>query len=216
MNHLHPFQLQYSEPTTHPAAFDAFYNLYPYTQFIPPTNATLPSLLELANGQFALGTIRTYGETFSHQVDTAFMSEAYDIFVYETAQLPSGTTATWMPTAISPNFAKLGLQHGGNLLGLLEIPQQWHEWFINWKDPALDAQIYALSRTITAKLVAAAQAKGVLLPYLFMNTAGTAQGVLDSFGAANVQTIKKVAARYDLGKVFQRLQHDGYLIRKVS
>lgn len=209
--------LQYSKPTTHPPVFDAFYNISEFTQFYPPTNGTFSDLMAVANAAFSSdATVRMYGETFSHKVDADFMVEAHDIFARETAQLPAGVSSIWVPTAIPANVAEHGQQRGGNLLGVEEVAQQWHEWFFLWDDSNQDEQIHELSRTITAKLTAAAKTRGVLLPYLFMNTAGTNQDVLGSFGEENVKTIKKVARKYDPERVFQRLQNDGYLVRDIK
>lgn len=49
-----------------------------------------------------------------------------------------------------------------------------------------------------------------------MNTAGGTQDVLGSFGAANVEAIRRTAAKYDPRGVFQNLQNDGYLVRKLG
>ena len=212
-----PFALfLYSRPAAHPAAFDSFFKISPFIQLIPPANGTLLDIVALSAQAFTTGTIRFYGETFSHKVDAAFMIEAYEIFAQEIANLPSGAAGTWVPTALAAAVAQKGEQFGGNVLGLSAVPQQWHEWFITWTDPAQDAEIYALSSNITAKVIAAAKAKNVLLPYLFMNTAGKTQDVLSSYGAENVETIKQVAAKYDPKKVFQNLQNDGYLVSKLN
>lgn len=206
---------QYAKPVAGSSSFDAFKDV-PYTSYLPPTNGTLLDLLVIAGAGFATGDVRTYGETFSHKVDGDFMVQAYDIFSAEIAKLPAGAAGVWVPTALAATVATQGKTNGGNLLGLSEIPQQWHEWFITWTDSTQDAEIYALSRNITEKLTAAAKEKDVLLPYLFMNTAGTTQDVLSSFGSDNVKVIKEVAHKYDPGKVFQTYQNDGYLLRKLS
>lgn len=90
-----------------------------------------------------------------------------------------------------------------------------YEWFITWVDPAQDRTIWDVSQRITQRCTDAAKAKNLSLPYLFMNTAGKMQNVLNSYGAANVQTIKATAAKYDPGQVFQKLLNDGFLIRNL-
>lgn len=216
MQETGPFVLlQYSKPAESPAAFDAFYKIPDAQQLIPPTNGSLVSLLEATGGGFEPVGIRTYGETFSHKVDAAFMVEAYDIFAAEIAKLPEGASGSWVPNPVSTNVAKRGERNGGNVIGLTPVPQQWHEWFIAWTDASLDDQITAICDRITAKLTAAAKARGVLLPYLFMNTAGSNQKVLQSFGRKNVETIKKAAAKYDPDGVFQNLQNKGHLVKDL-
>ncbi|KAI1366415.1 FAD-binding domain-containing protein [Xylaria arbuscula] len=207
--------LQYSAPVHQPDCFKPFYDIPSYKQYFPATNGSFLDALDLAGSGFAPVGIRTYGETFTHTVDAAFMIEAYEIFAAEIAKLPEGASGTWIPNPISVNIAKRGDRNGGNVIGLAKVPQQWHEWFIQWSDASLDDQIYSISNTITTKLVAAAKKRGTFLDYIFYNTAGTHQKVLKSFGDANVKFIKKVASKYDPGRAFQRLQNDGQLIRNL-
>ncbi|KAI3325543.1 FAD-binding domain-containing protein [Xylariaceae sp. AK1471] len=207
--------LQYSAAVHQPDCFKPFYDITSFKQYFPPTNGSLLDALALSGGGFAPVGVRTYGETFTHTVDAAFMIEAYQIFAAEITKLPEGASGTWIPNPISVNIAKRGLRNGGNVIGLAQVPQQWHEWFIQWSDPKLDDQIYSISNVITTKLVKAAKKRGTFLPYVFMNTAGTHQEVLKSFGDANVRTIKQAASKYDPGRTFQRLQNDGQLIRNL-
>lgn len=72
-----------------------------------------------------------------------------------------------------------------------------------------------LGREVTAKLTAAAVEAGTLLRYIFMNTAGGAQKVLQSIGDDNVAFMKNVAKTYDPARVFQT-QYDGWLPRDID
>ena len=118
-----------------------------------------------------------------------------------------------MPAAIPSSVADFASRNGGNLLGLAKAPQVWYEWYINWRNPADDEAVKRIAGRVTAKVTKAAKKKGVLLPYLFMNTAGNKQNVLAGYGSGNLDEIKRVAKRYDPDQVFQRLQGDGYLVR---
>lgn len=198
-----------------PAAFDAFYNISPYTQYVAPVNGTLKAVLSLSAASFPSGNIRFYGETYSHRFSANYSIDAYEIFAAEIANLPSGATGTWVPTAISDYAISQSDKFGGNVLGLEPVSQLWHEWFIMWTDTSQDEEIYTIAASITEKVVAAAEDAGVLLPYIFMNTAGNTQNVLGSFGEDNVAFIKKVAAKYDPAEVFQKYQNKGYLIRDL-
>jgi hypothetical protein len=115
--------LLYSQPAYRPSAFDSFYQITPFLQILPPVNGTLVGVIELVAAGFAT-QIRSYGETFSHKVDGDFMAQIYGIFAEEIADLPAGATGTWVPTALAASMVEKGKQHGGNLLGLEEIPQQ--------------------------------------------------------------------------------------------
>ncbi|KAI5918292.1 hypothetical protein F4810DRAFT_692903 [Camillea tinctor] len=207
--------LLYSEPTQHPEAFEAFYALEPYTSLMTATNGSLMDVLALAGSRFVTGDIRVYGETFSHKADGDLMNDLYNIFIEETANLPAGANWTWVPNPVAPNVATIGQQYGGNLLGLEEAAQEWYEWFITWEDSTQDTTIHEISSRITERCTQAAEAKDLLLPYLFMNTAGKDQKVLQSFGTENVDYIKTVAAKYDPEQVFQKLQNSGFLIRDL-
>lgn len=105
-------------------AFDAFYALGTYQPIVPAFNGSLLDIMALTGSRFSTGEIRTYGETFSHKTDADLMVELYNIFTEETASLPSGASAVWVPNSIAASVATLGKQHGGNLLGLEEVSQQ--------------------------------------------------------------------------------------------
>ncbi|OTB14218.1 hypothetical protein K445DRAFT_319387 [Daldinia sp. EC12] len=207
--------LLYNKPVQQAKAFDAFYSLESYQPILPAFNGSLLDILALTGSRFSTGEVRTYGETFSHKADVDLMIELYDIFTEETKNLPADASAVWVPNAIPASVATLGKQHGGNLLGLEEVPQQWYEWYITWTDPAQDTAILDLSQRITQRCTEAAKAKDLLLPYLFMNTAGKTQKVLASYGAENVEFIRTTAAKYDPEQVFQKLQNGGFLVRDL-
>ncbi|KAI1476913.1 FAD-binding domain-containing protein [Daldinia eschscholtzii] len=227
--------LLYNKPVQQAKAFDAFYSLESYQPILPAFNGSLLDILALTGSRFSTGEVRTYGETFSHKADVDLMIELYDIFTEETKNLPADASAVWVPNAIPASVATLGKQHGGNLLGLEEVPQQCeppiyfhglflvgtddvlvgYEWYITWTDPAQDTAILDLSQRITQRCTEAAKAKDLLLPYLFMNTAGKTQKVLASYGAENVEFIRTTAAKYDPEQVFQKLQNGGFLVRDL-
>ncbi|KAI1451613.1 FAD-binding domain-containing protein [Annulohypoxylon moriforme] len=206
--------LLYNKAVQSAKAFDAFYNLGSYTS-IAALNGSLLDVMTLTGSRFSTGNVSTYGETFTHKVDADLNIELYNIFVEEIANLPSGASGVWVPNPIAASVATVGKQYGGNLLGLQEVPQQWYEWFITWTDSTEEQTILDISQRITQRCVAATEAKNASLPYLFANTAGMKQNVLSSYGTDNVNTIKSIAAKYDPGQVFQKLQNDGFLIRKL-
>ncbi|KAI1105494.1 FAD-binding domain-containing protein [Jackrogersella minutella] len=205
----------YNKPVESIAAFNPFYNLGAYTVIAPAFNGTLLDIMSLTGSRFSTGDISTYGETFTHEADADLMIELYDIFVNETASLPSGATGVWVPNPIAASVATAGKQYGGNSVGLKEVPQQWYEWFITWTNSTQEQTVWEISQQITQLCTAATEAKGLSLPYLFTNTAGKSQNVLNSFGADNVAFIKATAAKYDPGQIFQKLQNDGFLIRNL-
>lgn len=56
---------------------------------------------------------------------------------------------------------------------------------------------------------------GILLDFVFMNDANFDQNPIASYGEASVKRLKKIAKMYDPDEVFQKLQADGFLLRKV-
>ncbi|KAK7926711.1 hypothetical protein PG985_003709 [Apiospora marii] len=59
---------------------------------------------------------------------------------------------------------------------------------------------------------AAAEAGGGLMDWLYMNYADSSQDVIGSYGVENVEELRRVAARYDPGQVFQKLCPGGWKI----
>lgn len=48
-----------------------------------------------------------------------------------------------------------------------------------------------------------------------MNDGSPTQTVLDTYGAENVKKMRDAAAKYDTDGIFQKLQNDGVLLRKI-
>ncbi|KAI0391988.1 hypothetical protein F5Y17DRAFT_382399 [Xylariaceae sp. FL0594] len=211
---------------TRPDAFKPFYDIVPFETLIDPThNATLLDVLALSDSRFEYD-VRVYGETFSHLAAPTYdlLNDLFDIFLNETAELPQNVTAVWVPNPISANVAVRGRARGGNVLNLREEAQVWYESFITYTDPAHDDIVRDVTQRFTDKCIAAiatahARRGGVggslAVPYLFANTAGGRQKVLQSYGNETVAYLKRMAAKYDPECVFQTLQNDGFLLRDV-
>lgn len=60
-----------------------------------------------------------------------------------------------------------------------------------------------------------AQAEGSLLPFQYANNGNTDSTPLTGYGKKNLDFIKKTAKKYDPLGIMQKLQNDGFLIRKV-
>ncbi|KAI1333155.1 FAD-binding domain-containing protein [Xylariaceae sp. FL0255] len=203
----------YNGTETNTTAFAPFLALEPYTAIVPPSSGSLLDVLALSNSRFPTGDIRVQGETWSHLTDASLLNDLYEIWVNATTSLPANSTAVWVPNPISGNVATVGQQYGGNLLSLTAQAQVWYESYILYSDAADDATVQQITEQVTAQCIAAAQAKGLYLPFLFANTAGADQQVLQSYGSDSVSYMKTVAAKYDPSGVFQQLQNDGFLLR---
>lgn len=86
---------------------------------------------------------------------------------------------------------------------------------IDWRNAADDAAARAASIATSKKWEELSKARGLNVPYMFMNDASRDQNPLASYGATNVQRLKTVSAKYDRTQVFQKLQKDGFLISKA-
>ena len=56
---------------------------------------------------------------------------------------------------------------------------------------------------------------GILLPFIFMNNATATQDPITGYGAEHIARLKEESKKYDAQQVFQTLQGDGFLLRKV-
>lgn len=57
---------------------------------------------------------------------------------------------------------------------------------------------------------------GGLIEWRYLNYADKSQDPIASYGEANVELLRKVAARYDPGQVFQKLCPGGFKISEVG
>ena len=80
---------------------------------------------------------------------------------------------------------------------------------VNQYNTAQEA-VSSWSRAWTKK----AKAEGSLLPFIYSNNGNVDSKVLAGYGKKNLDFIKKTAKKYDPLGIMQRLQNDGFLVRK--
>lgn len=99
-------------------------------------------------------------------------------------------------------------KNGGNPLGLSVEGGPYYLIQISalWSNEADDARMYQMASSVLERVKAAAVSEGAQNDWVYMNYASQFQDVISSYGAANKATLKKIAAKYDPTKVFQRLQ----------
>jgi FAD/FMN-containing dehydrogenase len=203
----------YNGPEAPAGTFDAFTNLdVPFDLLGEPATGNYLDLQEIQAIRFIDPHVYNYGETFSHSINKTFMVEIEKLFLQlmeEPTAKYENFTYLWVPVAMPA-----AIMTDDNVLGVEPVEQQWHEWMIEWVNDEDSEDMLELGRNVTAKLLAAAEESGALLPYLFMNTAGGSQPVLQSFGEENVAFMKRVAKKYDPNEVFQQ-QFDGWLLRDI-
>ncbi|KAI0889805.1 6-hydroxy-D-nicotine oxidase [Annulohypoxylon maeteangense] len=156
------------------------------------------------------------------QVYTASTKLSYDMYLnihkHWLGMLEKNPGAGNMFYAIPPvstNVSQLAEARGGNPMGIERVPQTWWAFASEWEDEVNDAAGYQGVSELCSGAQKIAQEKGQLLNLIFMNDASTSQNVLASYGADNARMLQETAAKYDPQGVFQKLQYDGFLIRKM-
>ncbi|ESK84369.1 fad binding domain-containing protein [Moniliophthora roreri MCA 2997] len=81
---------------------------------------------------------------------------------------------------------------------------------VYWDDPALDGPIEKWNQDLLAWGTEESKARGLEVPWLYLNYALPWQPVYESFGAANHQKLKDLKNQYDPENVFGRLWPGGY------
>ncbi len=93
---------------------------------------------------------------------------------------------------------------------------------VDWAEPKDDAAVQGVITGVVDKWAELTRERGLVVGgdghdgFVYMNDARRDQNPLASYGAANVARLRAVSKKYDPAQVFQKLQHDGFLLRKLS
>lgn len=137
------------------------------------------------------------------------------------AELPTvQDAASFFPSisiqAITASQLKGMQRNGGNALGLK--PATGPYFIMNmssrWQNASDDARVLAFFSTIIKKVKAEAKSKGLDNDYIYMNYASQFEDPIGSYGAANVQKLKAVSAKYDPASVFINLMPGHFKLGK--
>ncbi|KAH7394864.1 hypothetical protein DE146DRAFT_658558 [Phaeosphaeria sp. MPI-PUGE-AT-0046c] len=115
-------------------------------------------------------------------------------------------------------FSKHSVERGGNVMGLDNVKTNsiMLLFDIAVKSAAEEALARPLLKSYALKMQAAAKAKDGLVDWQFLNYADSWQDPLASYGAENVEKIRKAARRVDPKGVFQTKAPGGFKISKVG
>ncbi|KAM0714996.1 hypothetical protein Q7P37_009461 [Cladosporium fusiforme] len=118
-------------------------------------------------------------------------------------------------------FADIGVQKGGNMLGLDKDPRNklYFALAATLTSPeCFDQQPQVLLQVLGAveKVKAYAKLIGADEDFVYLPYAKALQDPLGGYGADNVRHIKEVAARYDPTRFFQRMVPGGFKIDRVG
>ena len=199
--------LEYSDPTPWPPVFDEWKAI---PAIIDQTSvANLSTLTQNLGAGAPDGVQETYWDR-TFKLDRDIMKTFIDTFF---EMLPAIEDAEGILPVLSfqaitvPAMEKMQ-QNGGNALGL--DPKTGPIFICNlailWTNAADNNRIFTFSDALYKRLIAIAGAKNLNNDYIYMNYASPYQDVIVSYGAANKQKLKTIAANYDPTGVFQRLQ----------
>ncbi|KAM7214474.1 6-hydroxy-D-nicotine oxidase [Rhypophila decipiens] len=127
-------------------------------------------------------------------------------------------TLDWMfsynpqPKVMTTHAAKNGT--GGNSLGLDNLQHDQMLWWLipRWSDPASDALVQETVATWVREATRIATDLGTFDPFLYVNHAGYFQKPFCGTGEENIKFMRRVAGKYDPGRVFQTLVPGGHKI----
>ncbi|KAI1131075.1 hypothetical protein F5Y10DRAFT_234201 [Nemania abortiva] len=212
----------YSEPVAEaPAAFGAFLNstaVPPVLVALPGTNFTYHELDVILGSVVLPGPARHDYRACSVRLDADLTQDVYSFWCEKAVSVHNATGAnqTFVLQYIGPNLMQQGLDKGGNPLNIPSGAQQWWTTIVDWTDAADDALVRSVSIETTAQWKTLGTQRGSSLPFFFMNDASRDQDPLASYGAESLAKLRRVAARYDPNRVFQTLQHGGFLLSRAG
>ena len=114
-------------------------------------------------------------------------------------------------------YAEKSAEAGGNVLGLERQKDDGVLLLLLVEVPTADqrAAAHPKAKALIDDVQAFASSIDGAQDWLYMNYADPDQDVFGSYGAENVNFLKKVAAKYDPEQVFQKLCPGGFKISKV-
>ncbi|KAI1267656.1 hypothetical protein F5Y18DRAFT_378391 [Xylariaceae sp. FL1019] len=201
-------------PDARPDEFKPFTELQSLMNTVTPTtNGTILSLTramihETTPQRRTVGTVTT-------GVSADLYNLVYDAWKQVILPLPSDVRLYYTIQPVSASAVEAGERNGGNTMGIDKTSQCWWVFTAEWNEESHDGAVTAAIDDIVKRTQDLSREKGLLLDYLCMNFASGAQDVIRSYGAENVAKLQATAAKYDPTGVFQNLQNDGFLLRRL-
>ncbi|KAJ8120180.1 hypothetical protein ONZ43_g3045 [Nemania bipapillata] len=201
-----------------PTAFDPFHQLKSQVGvMVPLTNGTGTSLAVDLGANTPQYDARRIPTAVTTTPDAGLYLKNHEKFleVLETTESAFAANLSYTIQPVASATIREGNARRGNTFGLDPMPQIWWSMVVEWDDETKDAQAQQTLKTMDGNLRSIAQSRGELIRYQFMNDASFMQTVLDSYGEDNLARLRSTAKHYDPSRVFQELQNDGFLLRKI-
>ncbi|KAK0636792.1 hypothetical protein B0T17DRAFT_483089 [Bombardia bombarda] len=224
--------LIYSGPLTkEPACFAPFKQITGYQSALGPGNSTMNILTQALGSTFnndpARQPLNIYANSLtpdshdyravSTKIDAQMYKDVYTFWAAKAAALrvKTGAGMTFAIQPIQASLAAASKAKGGNPTGIPAVNHQWWTTVVDWQKASDDAEVLGVPIATTEKWKALAKAKKLDLDFTYMNDASRDQNPIGSYGDANIKKLKTISKKYDPQQIFQNLQNDGFLLKKV-
>ncbi|CAE6412818.1 unnamed protein product [Rhizoctonia solani] len=211
MASFYPF---YSEPvTTPPPALKPFFD-------VPTTlNTVAVKTVKQAADELAVGSEARLSydmRDFTIRANAGLFKQLFEIWHSTTIKLNS--TSGWYSSivyqAISNNMIRASDEKGGNVLGLkpADDPLILVSFSSGWASKDDDKKVLAELENLTKASMDIAKSQGLLERYIYLNYASSDQKPIEAYGPDQVDFLRKVKAKYDPNRVFEKLSRGGFKI----
>lgn len=203
-------QMHYAQPISNASVFSGFDALTPIA-----SNTAVGSLADMAvkmNEGAADGLRQTQWDV-TLKVDRELFNFLINTFysLLPSVQNLPGAFPTISIQAITDGQLAGMQKNGGNALGLDRSKGPFFVMNMSsrWSNAADDAAILKFFSSIIKTVKAEAKSKGLDNEYIYMNYASQFEDPISSYGAQNVERLRRISKKYDPQQVFQKL-HPGH------
>ncbi|KAF1973574.1 FAD-binding domain-containing protein [Bimuria novae-zelandiae CBS 107.79] len=197
-----------------PGVFSAFEGIPGMVEQEPPTRSTQ---FAVAEGTVFPGASRYAVGTITVRPNAAFYEEMHGLL--EKIAREEGVTMMFTLQPLGAATVEKARASGGNVLNMRKEEQANQFPFVGilamWTDDSLDEIAHDQIRRFLDAVKGVAKRRDAYLELEFLNDASYEQNPLKSYGDESLEFMRKVAAKYNPGSVFQRLQPEGFLLSKV-
>ncbi|ROW09241.1 hypothetical protein VPNG_05896 [Cytospora leucostoma] len=208
----------YSQPAMErPAAFSNFDSITPLATAVPPTNGTVVTITELFGSTFSNVPARHDYRSAASKIDGQLYKDVYDYWFDQATAVHASTGAnqTFTLQPIPAQLVQAGLARGGNPMGIPMEDHQWWTTLVDWNDAADDDTVRNVSINTSNKWKELGEQRELYIDYLYTNDASRDQNPMATYGEDNIIKLRGIAEKYDPNQVFQKLQDNGFLLRRV-